>query len=336
MLSLKRIWLSVRWILSIIGLLALVAGALLLSPVSPPPELQSIHAGAVAVDHSGMPSLSRFQARDGTTLAYRLYPAANETAQNIVILIHGSAGHSVTMNEIAKRLAADNFVAVSPDIRGHGESGTRGDVGHFGQLDDDLEDLLAQLRGQYPQAHFALLGFSSGGGFALRVAAGKLSSDFDRLVLLSPYLGYDAASTRGSATSALWASPDVPRFIALAMLRRLHLPCCEALPVIAFAVAPGSEKKVTSQYSFRLLTNFGPPLDLSAAFHRLKMPTTILAGSADELMQSDKYADIVRGIEPAIDVKLLSGLGHMDMLHASAAIDAISAAFKEKPDADRR
>lgn len=336
MVLLKWIWRSVQWILSLIGLLALVAGALLLSPVSPPPELHSIHAGAVAVDRSGMPSLSRFQARDGTALAYRLYPAANETAQNIVILIHGSAGHSPGMNEIAKRLAADNFVAVSPDVRGHGESGTRGDIGHYGQLDDDLEDLLGQLRGQYPQAHFALLGFSSGGGFALRVAAGKLSSDFDRLVLLSPYLGYDAASTRGSATSALWASPDVPRFIALATLRRLHLPCCEALPAIAFAVAPGSEKKVTSQYSFRLLTNFGPPRNLDAAFHRLKMPTTIIAGGADELMQPDKYTDIVRGIEPAIDVKIVSGLGHMDMLHASAAIDAISAVFMERPHADRR
>ncbi len=336
MVSLKWIWRSVRSILSIIGLLALVIGALLVVPVSPPPELQSIHAGAIAVDTSGMPSLSRFQAREGTTLAYRLYPAANGTTRNIVILIHGSAGHSTGMNEIAKRLAADNFVAVSPDTRGHGESGTRGDIGHFGQLDDDLDDLLAQLRGQYPQAHFALLGFSSGGGFALRVAAGKLSSDFDRLVLLSPYLGYDAASTRSSATSARWASPDVPRLIALAALRRLNLLCCEALPVIAFAVPPGSEKKVTSQYSFRLLTDFGPPGDLAAAFHRLKMPTTIIAGGADELMQSDKYADIVRGIEPAIDVKILSGLGHMDMLHAPAAIDAISVSFKEKPSADRR
>jgi len=106
--------------------------------------------------------------------------------------------------------------------------------------------------------------------------------------------------------------------------------------VIAFAVAPGSEKHVTAQYSFRLLTNFGPPHDRAAALHRLTMPTTIIAGGADELMQSDTYADIVAGAAAAIEVKIVPGLGHMDMLHAAAAIDAISAAFKELPHADRR
>jgi hypothetical protein len=47
-------------------------------------------------------------------------------------------------------------------------------------------------------------------------------------------------------------------------------------------------------------------------------------------MLSDKYADIVRGITPAIDVKIVSGLNHMDMLHAPAAIEAIDAAFTAK------
>ena len=332
----KWIWRSLRWILSVAGVLALAAGALLAFPVSLPPELKSIRAGALAVDRSEMPALSLFQARDGTALAYRLYPAANGDAQEIAIVIHGSAGHSVSMNEIAKHVAARNLTVVSVDIRGHGGSGTRGDIGYYGQLDDDLDDLIGELRMHYPQARFALLGFSSGGGFALRVAAGRLSSAFDRLILLSPYLGYDAPSTRSASDSALWASPDIPRFVALAMLRRLHLPCCEALPVIAFAVAPGSEKYVTAQYSFRLLTNFGPPRDLGAAFHRLKMLTTIIVGGADELMLPDKYAEMVAGVAPTIEVKIVPGLDHMDMLHASAAIDAISAAFKEQQHADRR
>jgi len=332
----KRIWRSVRWILSVVGLLAVVGGALLAFPVSLPPELKSIRAGALAVDRSAMPELSRFQARDGTSLAYRLYPAADGSAKTIVIVIHGSAGHSISMNEVAKHLAAENLTVASVDIRGHGDSGSRGDIGFYGQLDDDLDDLIAELRAHYPQARFALLGFSSGGGFALRVAAGKLSTTFDRLALLSPYLGYDAPSTRSASGSARWASPDIPRFIALSMLRRLHLPCCEALPVIAFAVAPGSEKHVTAQYSFRLLTNFGPPHDLAAALHRLTMPTTIIAGGADELMLPDKYAEMVAGVAPTIEVKIVPGLDHMDMLHASAAIDAISAAFKEQQHADRR
>jgi len=330
MVWVARIFSVVRWLLAAIGLIAIVLGALLAVPVKRPPELPSIRAGAVAIDQSGLPSLSYFQGRDGTSLAYRLYPAADGNMQKIAILIHGSAGHSTGMNEIAKRLAADNFMAVAPDIRGHGASGTRGDIGHLGQLDNDLQDLLAELRREHHDAHFSLLGFSAGGGFALRVAAGKLASDFDRVVLLSPYLGYDAPSSRSAKGSAAWASADVPRIIALLMLRRLHFRCCEALPVIAFALRPGAEKFVTTRYSFRLLANFGSPPDLGAAFRRLKMPTTIIAGADDELMVSDKYADIVAGIEPPIPVKILPDLGHMDMLHAPAAVDAISDAFKAK------
>ena len=330
MIWLRRIAIVAGALLAVMGLGAIALGALLAFPVSPPPPLESIRAGALAIDRSGLPDLSHFQARDGSLLAYRVYPAANGDKKNIAILIHGSGGHSTGMNGIAKKLAAENILVVVPDIRGHGASGTRGDIGYYGQLDDDLDDLVTELRRQYLTGHFALLGFSSGGGFALRAAVGNLSAAFTRLVLVSPYLGYDAPSTRSPGDSATWANADVPRFIALNLLRRFDLRCCEALPVIAFAVSPGSEKYVTSRYSYRLLTNFGAPPDLSAAFRQLRIPTTIIAGGADELMQPDKYADVVRGIEPAVDIRIVPGLTHMDMLHAPAAIDAIAAAFKEK------
>lgn len=325
-----RIFSALRWLLAAIGLIAIVLAALLAVPISRPPELPSIRAGALAVDQSGLPSLSYFQARDGTSLAYRLYPAADGNTQKIAIAIYGSAGHSIGMNEIAKRLAADNLMVVAPDVRGHGASGTRGDIGYLGQLDNDLEDLLTELHREHHDAHFSLLGFSAGGGFALRVTTGKLAADFDRVVLLSPYLGYDAPSSQSAKGSAQWADADIPRIVALLILRRLHFRCCEALPVIAFALRAGAEKVATTVYSFRLLANFGPPPDLHTAFRRLKIPATIIAGGADELMLSDKYADIVAGLEPAIAVKIIPGLGHMDMLHAPASIEAIGDAFERK------
>ena len=146
MVLLEWNWRSVQWILSIIGLWALASARFFSFPSrrrrhcnrSAPARLRSI----------GLECRTFRVSRPATA---RLSPIGfirlqTPTAQNIAIVIHGSAGHSTGMNEIAKRLAADNFMAVSPDIRGHGESGTRGDIGHYGQLDDDLEDLLAQLR----------------------------------------------------------------------------------------------------------------------------------------------------------------------------------------------
>jgi pimeloyl-ACP methyl ester carboxylesterase len=330
MIWFRRLGILLAAILAVAGVAAITLGGLLAFPVTAPEPLETIRKGAMAVDRSAMPDLSHFQARDGSSLAYRLYPANDGGKERIAVLIHGSGGHSTGMNGIAKRLAAENLLVVVPDIRGHGASGTRGDIGYYGQLDDDLDDLLADLRRTYLTGRFGLLGFSSGGGFALRAAASRLAASFQRLVLLSPYLGYDAPSTRSPRNAPTWANPDIPRFMALSVLRRVGLPCCEALPVIAFAVSPGSEKYVTSRYSFRLLTNFGAPSDLSAAFRRLTMPTTIIAGGADELMLPEKYAAIVAGIEPVIDTRIVPGLTHMDMLHAPAAIDAIAAAFAEK------
>jgi hypothetical protein len=85
------IFAAFRWLLAAIGLVAIVLAALLAVPVRRPPELPSIRAGAVAIDQAGLPSLSYFQARDGTSLAYRLYPAADGNTQKIAIVIHGSA-----------------------------------------------------------------------------------------------------------------------------------------------------------------------------------------------------------------------------------------------------
>jgi alpha-beta hydrolase superfamily lysophospholipase len=320
---------SLQWILAAIGLLTLVIGLMVAVPLTQPPELQSIRAGAMAVDQSGMPALSLFQARDGSSLGYRFYPGASET-QKIAIVIHGSAGNSVSMNQIAKRLAAENLMVAAVDIRGHGGSGMRGDIAYAGQLEDDFSDLIVELRRQHPNARFSVLGFSLGGGFALRVASGSLAAEFERLVLVSPFLGPDAPSTRKPENSALWASVDIPRIIALTILRRVGIDGLEALPVIAYGVGKDALKFVTPQYSFRLLADFSAPNDLDAAFRRMRIPTTIVAGGADDLMQTDRYADIVRGIQPSVDVNIVPGLGHMDMLHMPASLDAIASAMRPR------
>ena len=221
-----------------IGLAALALAGLIASPVRRPPELTSISKTAGAVDRSTMPGLDRFHARDGTELAYRHYPARAPATGQIAIVVHGSSGSSVAVHALAEALAKRGVETYAPDIRGHGASGTRGDIVYLGQLEDDLSDFVGEIRKTNPDAPLTLLGHSSGGGFALRIAGSPFQNLFVRTVLLAPYLGYDAPSSRRDAGG--WASADVPRFIGLSVLRRLGVVCCELLPTVAFAVGPNT------------------------------------------------------------------------------------------------
>ncbi len=311
----------IGWGLGLAGALALVLGGMIATPLVHPPELKSISETVGRVDRSTMPALQRFSARDGTELAYRHYPARATPVGKIAILVHGSSGSSVAVHALADGLAAHGIDTFAPDIRGHGGSGTRGDIGYLGQLEDDLADLVTEVRKSVPAQPIVLLGHSAGGGFALRAASAPIQDLFARTILLSPYLGYDAPTNRDN--SGGWASPDIPRILALGLLSRIGASCCEALPALAFAVRPNSEKYVASTYSYRLLRNFatrGYKPDLTAAKH----PVTLIAGADDELMQADKYADAVHAVAPAVDVRLIPGVNHMEIVSAPQTVSAIA------------
>jgi alpha-beta hydrolase superfamily lysophospholipase len=304
--------------LALVGVVGIAFGTMLSAPLGGLPHLESISRTARAVDRSDMPAIGHFQARDGTTLGLRHYPAQKPGVGRIAIMVHGSSGSSIAVHALAKALAAQGVETFAPDIRGHGASGTRGDIGYIGQLEDDMADLVGEIRKTRPDAPLTLIGHSSGGGFVLRVAASPIHSLFERTVLLAPYLGYDAPSSRPD--SGGWARADVPRFLALALLNRLGLPWANALPTLAFAVPPGSKMLLADSYSYRLMRNFattGYRTDIAAA----AVPMAVFAGSADELMFSDQYQSMFG--DRAV-VKLIDGVNHMGIVSDSAAVKTIA------------
>jgi alpha-beta hydrolase superfamily lysophospholipase len=310
----------VKWVLCLVGATTLVLVAMLATPLAGLPELTSVSKTARAVDRSTMPPLQRFSARDGTELAYRHYPARGVANEKIAILVHGSSGSSPSVHALADALAARGVETYAPDIRGHGGSGTRGDIAYLGQLENDLEDLVAVVRKASPNQPLTLLGHSAGGGFALRVASSPIRNLFARTVLLAPYLGYDAPTNRDSGG---WASADVPRLLALAALRRVGIECCEELQTLAFAVPPNSENILVPAYSYRLMRNFstrGYKDDLAA----VTRPLTLISGADDELMLADNYAAAVHAVAPSVDVKLIQGANHMGLVSDARAVSAIA------------
>ena len=163
-----------------------LAGVITFGGPTPPPPLVSIRDAMLKRNRTDVPKPAFFRARDQTTLAYRTYPAAAGPAIGAAVLIHGSVGSGADMHEIAKALTMAGLDAYAPDLRGHGASGTRGDIAYIGQLEDDLADLLDELDRRGAPARRVLIGHSSGGGFALRVAALPLSTALSARSCLLP------------------------------------------------------------------------------------------------------------------------------------------------------
>jgi alpha-beta hydrolase superfamily lysophospholipase len=310
---------AVVWGVAAIGFASLLLVGLIAWPVRQPPELTSISAYRKSMDFSALPELTRFQARDGTELAYRHYPAQTPATGRIAVLVHGSSGSSQgAIHALALALAARGVQTYAVDIRGHGASGNRGDIAYLGQLEDDMADLVTEIRKTDPTAPLTLIGHSSGGGFALRIAGSPIQNLFTHTVLLAPYLGYDAPSSRPN--SGGWANPDIPRFIALSVLRRLGMPWAESLPAIAFAVPPNSSQRLTATYSYRLMRNFAAS-DYRADLAAATKPVTIFSGAADELIDSTKFGETVGDRAP---VRIIEGVDHMGIISKPAAVSVIA------------
>ena len=306
-----------------LALAALGLAAMLAVPLRRPPPFASIGEGAKLLDMTHMPALARFPARDGASLAYRLYPAEGN---RIAILVHGSSALSDEMNGMAKAFAAAGVTAVAPDIRGHGASGTRGDIVYPGQLEHDLADLVAHLEASRPGGRFVLVGHSLGAGFAARIAPTPFGKNFERVVLVAPFLG-PRAPTSGPGNRA-WASADVPRIVALDILRRLRLPFGERLPAIAFGTDPAAAY-LTPVYSFRLLADFGPDFawaKTKAALAAAARRTAVVAAGRDDLMDA---AAMERELKPlGVEVTVLPEVDHMQTCVEPRALAAVVAAAK--------
>lgn len=303
---------GLRWLLAAVGGVTLILATMIATPLKPPAPLPFITDAVHPSDYEGLPPMQVFRARDGSYLAYRHYPAATPVTGRVAVLIHGSSGSSLAMHPLAKTLAARGVESFVPDIRGHGASGTLGDIAYLGQLDDDMADLVAHIRSKGVTSPLTLVGHSSGGGFALRVAGSPNQNLFARTVLLSPFLGVTAPSTRPNAGG--WASPNIPRIIALSILRNAGILCCEQLPVVAFAVPEKLKNILTLQYSFRLLANFSASRDYRTDLNGVKGPLTLIAGAKDELMFAEKYDEAVKGTAARIDIRILADTNHMDVV----------------------
>jgi non-heme chloroperoxidase len=309
----------------VVAIVAVLAGMLAFGTSDPPRELLSLGAPFRKVDFSDLPRPQKLETRHGSPIAFRVWPASpSADADLVVIAIHGSSAQSASIHPLGKALSAAGIPVYAPDIRGHGDTGTRGDIDYAGELDDDMADFVAAVRTRQPNAKLVLMGFSSGGGFALHIAATPLGKMFVRAVLLSPMLVPFAPTYNQDQN---YARPFIPRILALVVLDRLGIHAFDHLTTLLLAIDPARTDILVGHYSWMLMRAFGTR-DYAADVRNAQTPLTVVVGEKDELFYADKFAPTVDAVKPGIPVTIVPGLSHTGLTTDPSAVPAIIAAVR--------
>ena len=265
----------------------------------------------LVIDYTEIPPLDSYLCKDGIELNYYYYQAQTN---KVLIMLHGSGGHSKYFLSLAKYISSENIAHIyTPDLRGHGISPIkRGDINYINQLEDDLADFVSIVREKHPNSTLIIGGHSSGGGLAIRFAGSKYGKYADAYILLSPFLKYNAPTMKLNAGG--WASAHIPRIIGLSMLNNVGISWFNYLKVIDFNMPEeyrdGTE---TLSYSYRLNTGFAPrnyKKDLSA----IKQKVLVIVGKSDESFIVEAFLPEISKYKKDVNVILLDDVTHVGIV----------------------
>ena len=217
-----------------------------------------------------------------------------------------------------------------PDLRGHGHSklGSPGDVKHLNQLEEDIGDLLVKSKSENPEKKFYLLGHSSGGGLALKVAANQ-HPDFDGYVLLAPFLGYNAPTIK--PVSRHWVNVSLMRFAGISMLNRVGIDALNNKTVMHFGqpLLVDDDLQVGS-YSYRMSQSFSPA-NYSAELQAVDKPLLLLVGKEDEAFVANAFKSVLKENAPDAALKILQGIKHLNIVAHEATYSALENWLQPNP-----
>jgi|CXWL01.1.fsa_nt_gi pimeloyl-ACP methyl ester carboxylesterase len=287
--------------------------------LGPAPEVSLEDLAASGLDFSqDYPARpGRFRMRDDIELAAQVHGSDPATT---ILLVHGVLSSSFPLNSTAGLLHATTGArVVAIDLRGHGASGGRpGDVDHIGQYEDDLGEVVRQLRTEVPAGRVILAGHSMGGGIVLRYAERADSPAVDGYLLYAPYLGWEAPTTpkTSSSTGAEFLKIHLPRLLGLAALNAVGIESFNGLRVQFFNLPP--EMPLRS-YSYRASVS-GAPDDYRRALAKIDRPLLVLVGEKDEAFVAEQYPAAIAGHG---QVTILSGATHNTALRAPEGLAVV-------------
>ncbi|WP_158302156.1 alpha/beta hydrolase [Paenibacillus mesophilus] len=264
------------------------------------------------MDHLPVPELLPFTARNGSTLYARKYESNADTA---VILLHGISEDGRYLHPFASYLAGSGLAEVYvPDLRGYGPSPERrGDVDYVGQLDDDIEDLLAVVKRDRPRSKIVMAGHSGGGATALRTLDKAYAEAFDGYLLLAPAIHPSAPINKPSGPTST-VKVDIPKIVLLTMLNGIGFRLFNHWTVLRNEWP--DEKKhpgAALELSYRMAASRILGSKYGKTLRKLTKPALVLVGSEDEQFLADRYAPFLAELNKA-EVIVVPGSNHDGIL----------------------
>src|ERR1700730_4907655 len=177
-----------------------------------------------------------------------------------------------------------------------------------------------------PPIPVTLAGFSSGGGFAVRVAGSSRQDLFQSYLLLAPFLSHDAPTLRPD--SGGWTSVGLPRIIALAVLNGFGVRTFNSLPVLRFGLSENVKAILTPEYSYSLTMNFCPQRDYLADLRSMHRPFRVLIGAQDEVYYPDRFTDVLKQAGKDTPVTVIPGVDHIHLILSPTAFEQSIEALK--------
>ena len=289
-------------------------------------------AGEPAANNNGLNTvdaeIATIETRDGELIVVRNYGSGAATT---IILLHGIAADSGAMSNAARLLHEATMAEVlTPDFRGHGQSGgTPFDNDYIGQYEDDLEDIIRQLKQDRPDNRIIVAGHSMGGGVAMRYALKDDAPVPDAYLLFAPNFGEGPTqrSENEAEDTSSFVHFDVRRMIGIIMLNSIAIHALDHLPILYFNMP--SQRM---DYSYRAVLSAQPirPETSDMALQAVKSPLLVIVGADDEVFEVSQFEPFVSENSGG-ETFILPGLNHDGIVNDPATYEVVLEWYNRLP-----
>ena len=264
--------------------------------------------------HDSSHPVVTYHARDDAERYYALYLPEAHTS-SCLIFIHGSSATHVYLESLAKKITEESGVAMcTPTLRGHGEpKEKRGDIAYTLQLEDDLIDLVENLK-KKGFSRFFVGGHSSGGGFAARVLADDRTRNmFSGGILCAPMLGPFSPTSRKDFGT--WAKPNMPVMLTGLALEWFGLHWMDRHEAITFSVPDNFCDDSTCGYSFCLYRGMHALNLFGKDLKKVRVPILVVVGDRDEVFVPEAYDPLLKRCSVDGHTEIISNSTHIGFLY---------------------